>query len=68
MAIDTAALRVSSLDHEEVWAEAMPLPDGTISSPDRQHSLWSYAGILAPGGGGGGGGGPLIGPNPLVGV
>jgi hypothetical protein len=47
MAIDTAAKRLSSLDFEEVWAEGLPLPDGTISQADRQHSLWSYSGILA---------------------
>jgi len=47
MAIDTAAKRLSCLDFEEVWAEAIPIPDGTISQADRQHLIWSYAGILA---------------------
>lgn len=47
MAIDTAAKRSSSLDHEEPWQWGAPLPDGTIGQGDRQHSIWSYSGILA---------------------
>lgn len=47
MAIDTAAKRSSALDHEEVWQWGTPLPDGTIGQGDRQHSIWSYSGILA---------------------
>jgi len=52
MAIDTAAKRSSALDHEEIYQFAAPLPDGTIGQGDRQHSIWSYSGILAaaPGG------------------
>lgn len=47
MAIDTAAKRNSAMDHEEVWQFAAPLPDGAIGQGDRQHSIWSYSGILA---------------------
>ena len=47
MAIDTAAKRSSSLDHEEPWTWGAPLPDGVIDQGDRQHSIWSYSGILA---------------------
>ena len=46
MAIDTPAKRLSSLDFEEVWDFGIPLPDGAISQADRQHSIFSYAGIL----------------------
>lgn len=49
MAIDTASKRLSCLDYEEPWAEAMPIPDGTIDQGDRQHAIWSYSGILATG-------------------
>lgn len=42
MAIDTAAKRMSALDMEEVWAEAIPIPDGAVSQTDRQHLIWSY--------------------------
>jgi hypothetical protein len=66
MAIDTAAKRVSSLDHEAVWAAGLPLPDGTIDAADRQHSLWTYSGLAA--GEATSGVGPLIGVNRLVGV
>jgi hypothetical protein len=41
MAIDTAAKRVSAL------RKTLPLPDGALSQPDRQHVLWQYTGILA---------------------
>lgn len=44
--LDTPAKRLSSLDFEEVWEVAAPRPDGTIGQGDRQHSIWSYAGIL----------------------
>ena len=47
MAIDTAAKRSSALDHEEPWQWGAPLPDGTIGQGDRQHSIFSYSGILA---------------------
>lgn len=47
MAMDTAAKRSSSLDHEEPWTWGAPLPDGVINQGDRQHSIWSYSGILA---------------------
>jgi len=47
MAIDSPAKRSSALDHEEVWQWGAPLPDGTIGQGDRQHSIWSYSGILA---------------------
>jgi hypothetical protein len=47
MAIDTAAKRSSSLDHEEPWQFCAPIPDGAIGQGDRQHSIWSYSGILA---------------------
>lgn len=44
--LDTPAKRLSSLDFEEVWEVAAPIPDGAISQADRQHSIWTYAGIL----------------------
>lgn len=48
MAIDTAAKRLRSLDHEEVWAEAMPIPDATIDTGDRWHASWSYYILTVP--------------------
>jgi hypothetical protein len=42
MAIDTEAKRRAALDHEEIWADGAPTPDGTIGTADRQHLLWSY--------------------------
>ena len=42
MAIDTEAKRRAALDHDEIWADGAPEPDGTISTADRQHLLWSY--------------------------
>ena len=44
MAIDSAAKRLSCLDYEEVWAEALPWPDGSVDTADRVHLIWSYAG------------------------
>lgn len=44
--LDTPAKRLSSMDFEEVWEVAAPIPDGTIGQADRQHSIWTYAGIL----------------------
>lgn len=49
MAIDTAAKRLSALDFEEVWAEAIPNPDGSVGQGDRLHLVWSYCGILMGG-------------------
>ena len=45
--LDTAAKRNSGLDHEEVWQWGTPIPDGAIGQGDRQHSIWSYSGILS---------------------
>lgn len=44
--IDAAAKRLSALDYEEVWAEAIPIPDGTNTASDRYHGLWSYCGFV----------------------
>ncbi len=41
MAIDTAAKRVSAL------RQTLPLPDGALTQPDRQHMTWNYGGLLA---------------------
>lgn len=50
MAIDTAAKRSSALDFEEVWTAGIPFPDSIVDQGDRQHLLWSYAGIIIAGG------------------
>lgn len=42
MTINSVSKRLASLDYGEVWAEALPIPDGTIGEADRYHSLWSY--------------------------
>ena len=43
MAIDTRFKRAAALDHEEIWAEAVPYPqDAGISTTERRHVLWSY--------------------------
>lgn len=44
MSINTPAKRSSALDHEEVWASGMPLPDGAVGQGDRQHLIWTYSG------------------------
>jgi hypothetical protein len=41
MPVDTLSKRVSAL------AMSFPLPDGTLTAPDRQHVLWTYTGIAA---------------------
>ena len=43
MAIDTSEKRLRCLDYEEAWAEAMPIPDGFVSTADRYHLIWSYS-------------------------
>jgi hypothetical protein len=43
MAIDTRFRRAAALDHEEMWAEAVPYPqDAGIAPTERRHLLWSY--------------------------
>jgi hypothetical protein len=50
--LDTRSKRASSVNFEKSYAASMVLPDGTIGALDRQHSAWSYSGVLAsfPGG------------------
>lgn len=50
MSIDTAAKRSSCLDFEEIWVAGIPFPDSIVDQGDRQHLLWSYAGIVIAGG------------------
>ena len=47
MAIDSASKRLSSLDHEEIWTEGLPVPDGVLDAGDRAHSIHNYSGIAA---------------------
>jgi hypothetical protein len=49
MAIDTRNKRSSAINPQCPWRGQWPAPDSTIDQADRQHSLWSYAGILATG-------------------
>ena len=47
MAIDTRNKRSSAINPQSPWRGQWPAPDSTIDQADRQHTLWSYAGILA---------------------
>lgn len=45
MPIDTAAKRLSIMDFGDETAPGIPVPDGAITAPDREHFLWLYSGI-----------------------
>lgn len=45
--LDTRSKRASSVNFEKPYALALVLPDGSFGQDDRQHSAWSYSGILA---------------------
>lgn len=45
--MNTRSKRASSVGFWKPYVMALPLPDGTISQGDRQHSAWDYSGILA---------------------
>lgn len=47
--MNTRSKRASSVGFWKPYVMALPLPDGTISQGDRQHSAWDYSGILASG-------------------
>jgi len=47
MAIDTRNRRSSAINPQCPWRGQWPAPDSTIDQADRQHGLWSYAGIVA---------------------
>lgn len=47
MAIDTRNKRSSAINPQCPWRGMWPEPDATVGQPDRQHVLWSYAGIAA---------------------
>lgn len=46
MAIDTAEKKFSLMAFDEIWDEALPVPDGSLDQGDLQHTLWSYSGLL----------------------
>lgn len=43
--LDTAAKRYSMLGLDIPFPKLFPIPDGTISQPDRQHFIGKYQGI-----------------------
>lgn len=45
--LDSVSKRGSSIGLFSSWMVSLPIPDGTISQGDRQHTAWSYSGILA---------------------
>lgn len=47
MAINTRNRRSSAINPQCPWRGQWPAPDSALDQADRQHSLWSYAGILA---------------------
>lgn len=47
MAIDTRNRRSSAINPQCPWRGQWPAPDSALGQADRQHGLWSYAGILA---------------------
>jgi hypothetical protein len=47
MAVDTRSTRASVLGIGLAAALTLPLSDGTVGQPDRQHVALSYAGIAA---------------------
>jgi len=47
MAIDTRSKRASVLGIAAAITLTLPLSDGTVGQPDRQHVAYSYAGLTA---------------------
>jgi hypothetical protein len=47
MAIDTRSKRASAVGFLAPWAIPAVEPDGSLDQGDRQHSAWTYSGILA---------------------
>lgn len=47
LAADTAGKRGSAMNLTMPWRCSIPLPDGAIAQPDRQHVSYMYSGILA---------------------
>lgn len=47
--LDSRSKRASSVGIVLSFILAPVLPDGTISQADRQHTAWSYSGIVAVG-------------------
>lgn len=47
--LDSVSKRGSSINLFSPWPKTLPIPDGTISQGDRQHTAFSYSGILATG-------------------
>jgi len=45
--LDTRSKRASGVNFLKPYAAALVLPDGTLGTGDRQHTLWDYSGILA---------------------
>lgn len=45
--LDTRSKRASSVQFMAPYIGSLVLPDGTIGQGDRQHTAWSYSGILA---------------------
>jgi len=65
MPIDNLSDRVSALN-VSLGGVQLPVPDGTISSGDRQHAAGLYAGILSGSAGAATGSGTLDGPGALL--
>lgn len=49
MSIDTAAKRLSAINHGCPWRGLLPRPDAVIDQGDRQTVPFLYSGILAGG-------------------
>lgn len=49
MAIDSADKRSSAIFLNIPWRGMLPLPDGSLNQPDRQHVALMYRGIAAGG-------------------
>lgn len=45
--MDTRSKRASALGIAAAWVLTLPLSDGTVGQPDRQHVAFCYAGIAA---------------------
>lgn len=45
MAMDTASKRNSAIYVTQPWRLFLPVPDGSVGQPDRQHVPWLYSGI-----------------------
>jgi hypothetical protein len=50
--LDTRSKRASSVNFWKPYVCALVLPDGTINQGDRQHTAWTYSGLLAAAAGG----------------